>query len=77
MTTPTHPTNQSSPNAMRTPLVVSQDEWESARQQLLLKEKAHARARDALAAERRRMPWTAVDKDYVFEGPNGRLTLQN
>ena len=42
---------------------------------MLLKEKAHTHARDALAAERRRMPWVAVDKDYVFQGPAGKLTL--
>ena len=48
--------------AMKTPPVVSQQEWEAARQQLLAKEKALTRARDALAAERRRMPWVAVEK---------------
>jgi predicted dithiol-disulfide oxidoreductase (DUF899 family) len=61
--------------AKHTPPVVSPDAWEAARQQLLLKEKAHTHARDALAAERRRMPWTAVDNSYVFEGPAGRLSL--
>src|SRR4051794_9242034 len=55
--------------------VVSAQEWEAARQQLLVKEKAHTRARDALAAERRRMPWTAVDKTYAFEGPGGTASL--
>src|SRR5579859_8191650 len=59
--------------AMRTPPVVSQEEWEAARQQLLVKEKAHTRARDALAAERRRMPWMAVKTDYMFEGPDGKI----
>ena len=53
--------------AMNTPPIVSQQEWEAARQQLLVKEKALTRARDALAAERRRMPWLAVDKKYEFE----------
>ncbi len=57
------------------PPVLSPQEWEAARQQLLVKEKALTRARDALAAERRRMPWVAVGKDYEFEGPNGRLGL--
>ncbi|ANN65856.1 DUF899 domain-containing protein [Bordetella bronchialis] len=61
--------------AMRTPPVVSPQEWEAARQQLLIKEKAHTRARDALAAERRRMPWTPVDKRYVFDGPRGKASL--
>ena len=61
--------------AMRTPPVVSAKDWEAARQALLVKEKAHTRARDALAAERRRMPWMAVEKNYVFEGPNGKVSL--
>jgi predicted dithiol-disulfide oxidoreductase (DUF899 family) len=60
---------------MHTPPVVSPDEWETARQQLLIKEKAHTRARDALAAERRKMPWTAVENKYVFEGPSGKVSL--
>jgi predicted dithiol-disulfide oxidoreductase (DUF899 family) len=47
---------------MNTPPIVSQQEWEAARQRLLVKEKAHTRARDAIAAERRRMPWMAVEK---------------
>ncbi|QKH38266.1 DUF899 domain-containing protein [Achromobacter pestifer] len=62
-------------SAMRTPLVVSPQEWQAARQQLLVKEKAHTRARDALAAERRRMPWTPVTKAYAFDGPAGTLAL--
>jgi predicted dithiol-disulfide oxidoreductase (DUF899 family) len=57
------------------PPVVSKQEWEAAWQQMLVKEKAVTRARDALAAERRRMPWLAVDKAYQFEGPNGKLSL--
>ena len=51
--------------------VVSAEEWEAARQNLLVKEKELTRARDALAAERRRMPWMAVEKDYEFDGPDG------
>src|ERR1700719_1313914 len=61
--------------AMKMPPIVSTQEWESARQQLLGKEKDLTRARDALAAERRRMPWLAVDKEYEFEGPRGRASL--
>ncbi|MBV8896797.1 MAG: DUF899 domain-containing protein [Acidobacteriaceae bacterium] len=61
--------------AMKTPPVVSPTEWEAARQQLLVKEKELTRARDALAAERRRMPWMAVEKNYLFEGPNGTVSL--
>jgi len=60
---------------MKTPPIVSADEWEAARQELLVKEKALTRARDALAAERRRMPWLAVEKEYEFDGPDGALSL--
>ena len=58
-----------------TPPVVSLQEWEAARQQLLAKEKALTRARDSLAAERRRMPWVAVEKKYKFQGPRGKTSL--
>ncbi|PWT86021.1 MAG: DUF899 domain-containing protein, partial [Proteobacteria bacterium] len=58
-----------------TPPVVSPQEWETARQQLLVKEKSFTRARDALAAERRRMPWMALQKTYEFEGPRGKASL--
>src|SRR5258708_32550263 len=58
--------------AMNTPPIVSQQEWEAARQQLLVKEKALTRSRDARAAERRRMPWRAVDKQNGFDGPKGK-----
>ena len=60
-------------SAMHTPPVVSPQEWEAARQNLLVKEKAQTRERDALAAERRRMPWMAVEKSYAFEGPDGKV----
>jgi predicted dithiol-disulfide oxidoreductase (DUF899 family) len=60
---------------MKTPPIVSEQEWESARQELLVKEKALTKARDALAAERRRMPWLAVEKRYEFDGPNGKESL--
>ena len=60
---------------MDMPPVVSPDEWKAAREEMLVKEKEHTRARDALAAERRRMPRMAVDKDYVFEGPDGSASL--
>jgi len=55
--------------------VVSPEEWEAARQELLVKEKELTRARDALAAERRRMPRVAVEKEYGFEGPDGPVGL--
>ncbi len=67
--------HQSELLGMNTPPIVSAQEWEAARQQLLVKEKALTRARDALAAERRRMPWFAMEKSYDFEGPNGRARL--
>ncbi len=62
---------------MQLPPIVSPQDWEAARLQLLVKEKAHTRARDALAAERRRMPWTAVEKAYAFEGPAGPVSLRD
>lgn len=55
--------------------VVSQSEWLKARKVLLAKEKAFTRARDALSAQRRELPWVKVDKAYVFDGPKGRETL--
>src|ERR671911_473278 len=61
--------------AINTPPTVSPQEWESAREELLVKEKELTRARDALAAQRRRMPWMAVEKDYRFEGPQGPASL--
>src|SRR3954471_11797439 len=60
---------------MKTPHIVSPQEWQGAREAMLVKEKELTRARDALAAERRRMPWMAVEKDYVFEGPGGPAGL--
>jgi predicted dithiol-disulfide oxidoreductase (DUF899 family) len=60
---------------MDMPPVVSSQEWKAAREALLVKEKALTRARDAMAAERRRMPRLAVEKDYAFEGPNGPTRL--
>jgi predicted dithiol-disulfide oxidoreductase (DUF899 family) len=60
---------------MKPPAIVSSEEWEAARQELLIEEKALFRARDALAAKRRRMPWTTVEKQYRFEGPTGPVSL--
>ena len=60
---------------INTPAIVSQREWETARQQLVVKEKELTRARDALAAQRRRMPWMAVEKKYEFDGPKGKVSL--
>ena len=60
---------------MQAPPVATAEEWEAARQRLLVKEKELTRARDALAAQRRRMPWLRVDKEYAFDGPDGRVSL--
>src|SRR6266498_4129349 len=49
--------------------------WAAASEELLVKEKELTRARDALAAERRRMPMMAVEKEYAFEGPDGPASL--
>jgi predicted dithiol-disulfide oxidoreductase (DUF899 family) len=62
-------------HAMKMPPIVSQEEWEAARQQLLVKEKELMHARDAMAAQRRRMPWVAVEKAYMFDGPKGKVSL--
>ena len=60
---------------MKLPKVASPEEWQAALDELLPKEKELTRARDALAAERRRMPWMAVEKDYEFDGPDGKASL--
>jgi predicted dithiol-disulfide oxidoreductase (DUF899 family) len=60
---------------MKTPPIVSAPEWKTALEEMLIKEKEHTRARDALAAMRRRMPWTPVEKNYQFEGPEGTASL--
>jgi predicted dithiol-disulfide oxidoreductase (DUF899 family) len=62
---------------MNLPPIVSAQEWKSAREELLVKEKELTRARDALAAERRRMPRMAVTKEYSFDGPNGPASLDD
>ena len=57
---------------MKMPPIVSPQEWEAARQELLVEEKKLTRARDALAAKRRRMPRMAVEKEYRFDGQAAR-----
>jgi predicted dithiol-disulfide oxidoreductase (DUF899 family) len=69
------PDQKARPSRMQSPPVVSREQWQAAHAQLLEKEKAMTRARDALAAERRRMLWLLVDKDYVFDGPDGKVSL--
>ena len=66
---------ESTKSQMKTPPIVSAQEWEAAREQMLVKEKAFTRSRDALAAERRRMPWMAIEEQYEFEGPKGKASL--
>jgi predicted dithiol-disulfide oxidoreductase (DUF899 family) len=60
---------------MKQPKIVSAEEWTAARRQLLAKEKELTRQHDALAQERRALPWVRVEKSYVFEGPSGKQSL--
>lgn len=60
---------------MKTHKVVFKDEWLAARREHLAKEKAFTRLRDQLSQERRELPWVKVEKEYVFDGPNGKETL--
>jgi predicted dithiol-disulfide oxidoreductase (DUF899 family) len=55
--------------------IVSESEWVEARKALLKKEKEFTILRDHLSQQRRDLPWVAVNKEYVFEGPNGNQTL--
>ena len=55
--------------------IVSQEEWLARRKKLLSQEKEFTRLRDQLSAERRELPWVKVDKQYVFDGPDGKETL--
>ncbi len=55
--------------------VVSREAWLAARRRHLAREKELTRLRDAIARERRELPWVKVDKDYVFDGPEGKTTL--
>src|SRR5690349_12526996 len=59
------------------PPIASPAEWQAARAELLVKEKAMTRALDALAAERRRLPMVRIDKDYLFDGPDGKAHLRD
>ena len=60
---------------MSLPDVVSREQWLEARRRLLAREKVHTRSRDTVNAERRRLPMVKVDQQYVFEGPDGPVTL--
>jgi predicted dithiol-disulfide oxidoreductase (DUF899 family) len=65
----------SSTDTQALPRIVSEGEWRAARNALLAKEKELTHARDALAAERRRLPMVRVEKDYVFDSPEGKVSL--
>ena len=60
---------------MQLPPIVSEEEWQRSHEALVAKEKEATRARDALAAERRRQPMMELSADYAFEGPDGTVTL--
>jgi predicted dithiol-disulfide oxidoreductase (DUF899 family) len=62
---------------MELPAIVSEEEWRHARDELVVKEKEATRTRDALAAERRRLPMVEYSGDYEFDGPDGRVTLRD
>src|SRR3954453_1560798 len=62
---------------MTLPRIASRDEGQAARLELLQKEKEQTRARDALNIERRNLPMVEIDKEYVFDGPNGKVTLSD
>jgi predicted dithiol-disulfide oxidoreductase (DUF899 family) len=62
---------------MEQPKIATQAEWLIARRALLAKEKEFSKARDALSAERRRMPMVRVEKEYTFDGPNGKVALRD
>src|ERR1700745_1536866 len=60
---------------MQSHKVVSREDWLAARRRLLAEEKEFTRLRDKLSQQRRDLPWERADKEYVFEGPEGRETL--
>ena len=63
------------PSPRQAPRIVSKEEWRAARIALLAREKELTAMKDALAAARRALPWVRIEKDYVFDGPNGPVTL--
>ena len=62
-------------NEMNPSKVVSRDEWLVARKDLLTREKELTRLRDEVSRHRRELPWVKIDKEYVFDGQDGRKTL--
>lgn len=75
MTRATKKTARPMPSAL--PPIVSAAKWQTAHDKVIAKEKAATRARDALAAERRRLPMVKIDKAYVFQGPAGPASLRD
>jgi predicted dithiol-disulfide oxidoreductase (DUF899 family) len=67
--------NPNNETSIKFPKIVDHTEWQNARDALLVKEKAATQARDALAAERRRLPMVKIDKKYTFTGPTGKMSL--
>ncbi len=64
-----------STSTVENPKIVSREEWLVARKKLLEREKQLTHERDAVAAERRRLPWVKVEKSYLFDSPDGKKTL--
>src|SRR5690348_6218206 len=62
-------------NTLTDHAVVSRQEWLQARKQLLDREKEFTRRRDELTRQRQELPWVRVEKDYVFDGPEGKVSL--
>lgn len=75
MKTHTIGTDAKSQASIETHRVASRDQWFAERKALLTREKELTRLRDRIARERRALPWVRIDKDYVFDGPEGRRTL--
>src|SRR5689334_23391780 len=72
---PADDAKQPKEHAMSLPDIVTREEWLAARKQLLAEEKEMTKARDRLATKRRMLPMVRIDKEYVFEGPDGPVTL--
>src|SRR5260370_42553279 len=64
-----------STNTIENPKIVSRGEWLAARKKILAKERQLTHERDAIAAERRQLPWVKVEKNYIFDSPTGKKTL--
>jgi predicted dithiol-disulfide oxidoreductase (DUF899 family) len=68
-------TSDNGASSLKDHRVVSHEEWFSARKTFLNKEKEFTQLRDELSRQRRELPWEKVEKQYVFDGPNGKVTL--